>query len=116
MRLVDENLVYSNADGLWVSGLFGAISGSYPGISFHEQKEIFFWLILKWLKDGLIVFCSPDSPLDKPWEADAEEILEYLKGLWPERAVDENDLALTFYFHEIPALLWVGKDGGLYGS
>lgn len=115
MNKIDENKIYEDSFGLWVSGLFSAISGNYPEITFDDQKDVFFKLIHKWLNSGMILFCDPEDPLGKAWETDADHIVEYLLGLWPSVAKSENDLDLNYYFHEIPAILWV-KDGKIYGS
>ena len=115
MNKINEDKIYEDSFGLWVSGLFGAISGNYPELTFDEQKGVFFKLVHKWLSNGMILFCSPEDPLGKPWDADADHIVEYLLELWPSAAKSKKDVELNFYFHEIPAILWV-KDGKIYGS
>ena len=116
MKVVNFEKIYEDSFGLWVSGLFGAISGNNPGISFEEHKEVFFWILEQWIQSGKILFCDPQDPLGKPWKADAKEIILYLKERWPESAKAEDDENLNLYFYEIPAILWVGEDGKLHGS
>ncbi|MBT2867939.1 hypothetical protein JQK19_11880 [Chromobacterium violaceum] len=43
MIKVDVEKIYKDALGLWVSGLFSAISGNNPQLPFCEQKDIFFF-------------------------------------------------------------------------
>lgn len=38
--------------GLWTTGLFSAVRGWNPNLSFDEQKESFFWICEKLLLDG----------------------------------------------------------------
>lgn len=114
--LVNEDEIYNDSFGLWISGLFSAISGHSPDISFASQKQVFFILLRKWLDEGKIHFCHPDDPLGKPWAADADEIIHYLQERWPKSAEVEDDSDLNLYFYEIPAILWVGPNGELVGS
>lgn len=116
MIVSNLNKIYTDSFGLWVSGLFSAIAGNNNGISFCDQKEAFFEILTAWLNEGKIKFCKPTDPLGEVWVAQADEIVEYLRSLWPPAAKDENDSALNIYFYEIPAIKWVGADGKLYGS
>ncbi len=47
--------------GLWISGLFSAISGWNSGITFQEQREAFFGLLEQLLNEGKIKFCPPNE-------------------------------------------------------
>jgi hypothetical protein len=111
--------IVSCSFGLWISGLFSAISGWNPGITFREQEAAFFWLLKKLLEEGKVKFCPPNEFWRKGydvWDADASTILEYLRCRWPVEASSENDRVLTNYFYEMPAILWVATDGTLHGS
>ncbi|WP_217870730.1 hypothetical protein [Chromobacterium violaceum] len=116
MIKVDVEKVYKDALGLWVSGLFSAISGNNPQLPFCEQKDIFFSLLRTWLAEGRILFCDPCDPLGAPWKADVDEIVDYLQARWPVSVDSEYDPDLNVYFYEIPAILWVGPSGEIIGS
>ncbi|MEJ0002742.1 MAG: hypothetical protein WDN30_02800 [Pararobbsia sp.] len=45
--------------GLWISGLFSAISSWNPTQTFEERKEAPFWLIERLLRVGKIRFVAP---------------------------------------------------------
>lgn len=105
----------SECFGLWVNCLWF----QYGGFSFEENREAFFWLLKKLLDEGKVRFCRPDDPLGNSriyWDADSDTIVAYLQSQWPPGVTNENDPALNLYFFEIPAILWVGEDGELYGS
>lgn len=105
--------------GLWISGLFSAISGWNSGITFQEQREAFFGLLEQLLNEGKIKFCPPNEFWHEGydvWDADADTILEYLRSRWPIGASSEKDVSLTNYFYDMPAILWVAPDGTLHGS
>uniref|UniRef100_UPI001FC8041E hypothetical protein n=1 Tax=Burkholderia gladioli TaxID=28095 RepID=UPI001FC8041E len=96
--------------GLWISGLFSAISGWNSGITFQEQREAFFGLLEQLLNEGKIKFCPPNEFWCEGydvWDADADTILEYLRSRWPIGASSEKDVSLTNYFYDMPAILWV---------
>ncbi|WP_175948627.1 hypothetical protein [Burkholderia pyrrocinia] len=105
--------------GLWISGLFSAIGGWNPGITFQEQKVAFFDLLRQLLDQGKVKFCPPEEQWREGydvWGADTETILEYLESRWPAHVTSEKDVALTNYFYDMPAILWVSPDGTLHGS
>lgn len=105
--------------GLWISGLFSAISGWNPDITFQEHTEAFFALLKELLDAGKVRFCPPNELWHEGydvWDADTSTILEYLQCRWPSEAISANDLVLTNYFYEMPAILWVAADGALHGS
>lgn len=132
MNIEQENEIIGAAFGQWVSGLFGAVCRSYPNANFQEQKEIFFTLLEKMLKNGRVIFIvpgadcyiSPDNPTPKltienpeaHWNAPVSEIMDFVRNKWPAQADDVNDLELTYYFYELPGLVWVGDDGKLVAS
>ncbi|OZY86301.1 hypothetical protein CBP51_04545 [Cellvibrio mixtus] len=114
---LDEKNLYAESFGLWITGLFGNIPAfCRKDIGIAEHKAIFFYLLDKWLREGRIVFCSPDAPLEEVWDDNPSNIVSYLKDRWPESVKDRDDIELTVYLHEIPAILWVGDNGVLVGS
>lgn len=132
MRMGHENEIIQDAFGLWISGLFSAVCGWNSGASFLEKKEFFFAILEKLLRDGKVIFIvpgadcyvSPANPAPKltvedpeaRWGAPVPEIMNFVRSRWPERANDENDVGLTYYFYELPGLIWVGEDGRLVVS
>jgi hypothetical protein len=119
MKIENVEQIISDSFGLWISGLFSAISGWNSGIAFEEHKVAFFELLEMLLKNGKVKFCPPKEFWKEGyevWDADVQTIIQYLQVRWPENAISENDLALTDYFYEIPAILWVSADGRLHGS
>ncbi len=115
--LNDKEEILDNAFGMWISALFSDIVGYSPNLSFFEQKQHFFILVKELLDCGKIKFCTPNeiwSEGNDVWNADSEEIIDYLKAKWPVLAQSESDL--SEYFYEIPAVLWVDEQGNLVGS
>lgn len=124
---IDE--IVRDSFGLWITGLFSAISSWNPTLSFEEHKEAFFWLIERLLRAGKVKFIapgadcytSPENPhprltiqdSEAQWHEAPEVIVARLRAEWPEHARDENDLDLTTYFYSIPGIIWVGADGRL---
>lgn len=127
---IDE--IVRDSFGLWITGLFSAISSWNPTLSFEEHKEAFFWLIDRLLRAGKVKFVapgadcytSPENPQPRltiedneaQWHEVPEVIVARLRAEWPEHARDENDLDLTTYFYSIPGIIWVGEDGRLVVS
>lgn len=127
---IDE--VIGDSFGLWITGLFSAIGGWNPALSFEERKEAFFWLIERLLRTGKIRFVapgadcyvSPENPHpwftiddhDAQWQEAPEKIVVQLCAQWPQHARDESDLDLVTYFYSIPAIIWVADDGSLVVS
>lgn len=127
---IDE--IIRDAFGLWITGLFGAISAWNPALSFEEHKDAFFWLIEKLLLAGKIKFIAPGADCytspknphpqftiedaEAQWHETPREIVAYLLARWPEHAHNENDLDLVTYFYSIPGIIWVGEDGTLVAS
>jgi hypothetical protein len=127
---IDE--IVQDAFGLWITGLFSAISTWNPALSFDEHKEAFFWLIEKLLLAGKIKFVapgadcytSPENPhprftiddAEAQWHEAPGKIIAHLRSLWPEQARDQSDLDLVTYFYSIPGIIWVGSDGTLVAS
>ena len=71
MNIEREDEIVRAAFGQWVSGLFAAVCGWNPNSTFQEQKEAFFMLLEKMLKNGKVMFIvpgtdcyvSPENPL-----------------------------------------------------
>lgn len=111
--------IIADSFGLWISGLFSAISGWNPDISFQNHQGVFFELLEKLLYDGKVKFCPPNELWKEGydiWDADVPTIISYLQSHWPEGVESENGIALTDYFYAMPAILWVDSDGTMHGS
>lgn len=73
---------------------------------------------------GADCYVSPENPVpkltiedpDARWSAPISEIMSFVRNKWPGEADDKNDLELTYYFYELPGLIWVGEDGKLVAS
>lgn len=122
------------AFGRWLIGLWG----EYEGLeTFSEQKEAFFYLLERLLRDGKAKFVKPDADVyhrydtvtrqqilpprtindpETHWNAPVEEILDYLRQHWPQAATHKDDLELNAYFYRMPAIIWKGEDGTWYGG
>ncbi|WP_017327102.1 hypothetical protein [Synechococcus sp. PCC 7336] len=112
------NDIISTSFGMWITALFGNIPAYNPGISFGDQKEVFFYILKKLLDEKKIYFEDPKSKFGSRiiWDEDTSTIIQYLLDRWPKSAKDENDVDLNTYFYEIPVILWVGDNGRLYSS
>lgn len=113
--------------GLWITGLFSAISGWNPSLSFEEHKDAFFYLLemllrigkIKFIAPGADCYVSPGNPRPRltinddeaHWHEIPERIVAELRAQWPEHVRDENDLDLSTYFYSIPGIIWIGEDG-----
>lgn len=127
---IDE--IIRDSFGLWITGLFSAISTWNPALSFEEHKVAFFWLIEQLLRTGRIKFTAPGADCyvspgnphprftihddEAQWHESPEAIVAQLRAQWPQDARDENDLDLLTYFYSIPGVIWVGDDGTLVAS
>ncbi|WP_080965601.1 hypothetical protein [Chromobacterium subtsugae] len=118
-----DNLNYEriakDSFGLWISALFSAAKGGGEDVSFEEQKGIFFHLLRVFLQEGRVKFCPPNELWCEGydvWDVDVDSILNYFLTHWPSDVNSENDIKLTDYFYDMPAILWVADDGTLHGS
>ncbi|WP_247313703.1 hypothetical protein [Ralstonia pseudosolanacearum] len=127
---IDE--IVRDSFGLWITGLFSAISAWNPILSFQEHKEVFFCLIeqllqagkIKFIAPGVDCYVSPENPHPRltiqdeeaQWHETPAAIVAYLRAQWPEHARDENDSDLVTYFYSIPGIIWVREDGTLVAS
>ncbi len=124
--------IIQDSFGLWISGLFSAVRGYNPWMTFAQQKKAFFSLIeymlvmgkIKFIAPGADCYISPNNPFPRftihdseaHWKASPKEIVEYLIAHWPEDALDENDVNILLYFYEMPGVIWVREDGSFVGS
>lgn len=121
------------AFGQWIDGLWTW----HPNLNYAEQKEAFFILLDRLLREGKVKFVKPDADVyhrynsdikdhyhpkfsvndpETHWDAPIEEILTYLRERWPQSVSHKDDIKLTEYFYEIPAIIWRGEDGKWYSS
>jgi hypothetical protein len=112
----------------WITCLFV----EYDGFTFEENKEAFFYLIGRLLREGKARFIapgvdcyiSPSNPNpryscedeDAHWKASPEEIIASLKSQWPTDVSEVDDVEMIVYLHTIPGIIWLGDDGEWHGS
>ncbi|KVC60420.1 hypothetical protein WI73_04115 [Burkholderia ubonensis] len=130
LRHIDK--IVEDSFGLWITGLFSAISGHMPGISFERHRDTFFQIVEHLLKTGKIKFIAPGADCyvsperpnprytidnhDAQWHAPPREIVSYLRDKWPTTATHEDDLVLLDYFYGIPCVICVRDDGTMTAS
>ncbi len=95
----------------WITCLWGKYDDSF---TFHENKEAFFYLLERLLREGKVTFDHPDKP--QLWGETPEVILGYFKKHWPADVTAEDDIDLTVYFYRMPGVSWLGPDGDWHGS
>jgi len=127
-----EGEIVRDAFGLWISGLFSAVCEWNPEATFWEKREFFFALLERLLRERKVMFIalgvdcyvSPSNPTPKytvedeeaRWNAPVAEMMNYVRSRWPDGVTSEHDVELTYYFYELPGLIWVGEDGRLVVS
>ncbi|HDR9584501.1 TPA: hypothetical protein QDC22_002914 [Burkholderia stabilis] len=119
MKIEGIESILDSSFGQWSSGLFSAIGGYNPGITFADQKQAFFYLLRQLLEQGKVRFCPPNELWREGydiWDADVSTIMDYWESHWPGSVISENDILLANYFYDMPAILWVASDGTLHGS
>lgn len=88
-----------------------------------KKKDLLFEIIDYLVRKGDIKFLSPNADCyvslenkepalsieneKSHWNEDPEVVVKYLSSKWPDGVVDMNDINLTMYFYEIPAIIWV---------
>ncbi|MGX9556249.1 hypothetical protein [Pseudomonas sp. CFBP 5750] len=118
--------------GLGLSAIFSSIESWSPGLSFDQRRDKFFFVIESLLNEGGIKFIAPGADCyvspdnEKPkfsvadsaaqWDLEAGQIISYLKGKWPKNVASDNDEDLTFYFYEVPGVIWIDERGGYFSS
>ncbi|MFC6570825.1 hypothetical protein ACFQDJ_04170 [Pseudomonas brassicacearum] len=118
---------------VWGCLLFLALSsrGVLGCLSISEEIN-FFFVIESLLNEGRIKFIAPGADCyvspdnEKPkfsvadsaaqWDLEAGQIISYLKGKWPKNVASDNDEDLTFYFYEVPGVIWIDERGGYFSS
>lgn len=112
--------------GNWIHCLF--LRGDNK-LFFHEQKEVFFLTLKKLLDDGKVVIFHPDSPVNMTqedvqkwiWDQSSEDIVQYIRDIFPQDIKDENDDMLTNFWYgfapynsstSCPRIGWIDQDTG----
>jgi len=111
--------------GNWIHCLF--LRGD-DNLSFCEQKEIFFQTLKKLLDDDKVVFFHPfpeakvklytyyvdgEKYQEELWDETSENIVTYIKEIFPKGITDENDDILTeFWYAECPEIGWIDQKTG----
>jgi hypothetical protein len=126
--------ICAGALGQWIDGLFIAIKGLNPTLTFPEHKEAFFWLLEKLLSEGKIgikkdvskagTFKPDDLSLEQRaleetylWHAAPAEIAAYFREIFPKHVTDEHDAELNFFWYsESPYIVWKTPQGTWLGS
>lgn len=137
MEIQNQAEIAADSFGMWITGLWGNVLFHHRELSFFEQKEVFFVLLERLLREGKVKFVKQDADVyhhydaktkvpyhpsqtvndpETHWDAPIVEILKYLRARWPEGATQKDDLALNAYFYQIPTIIWHGEDGRWYGG
>lgn len=128
---VDE--IIADNSGRGANLLWDYVCYCEPDLSFEAKKERFFEIVKLLLEDGRMRIAKPDAdvyfnpsqgryPLqtvadtETHWIAPSQEILAWLRGKWPPGVKEEADPELTFYFFEIPTLIWKEEGGRWNGT
>jgi hypothetical protein len=101
----------------WITCLWGKYDDSF---TFEENKEAFFYLLERLLREGKVKFENPFGDEPKYWEATPEVIVAHLKAGWPQAATTEGDETIVSFFYDdwrrCPPIYWLGPDGEWHGS
>lgn len=130
---------YEGPFGLWINSLFSVMSLSPPylprKLSFSEQKEAFFLVLERLLREGKIVLLPPwniekEAPVRKMvqwryhgdktdadiwvWDIPIEGQIAYFRQVFPADAEEPNDsdLNLFWYMGDSPLIGWVSPENG----
>lgn len=128
-----------NPFGLWINALFSVMSPPTPylprELSFPEQKEAFFLVLERLLREGKAVLLPPWNieigvPVRKMmewnyygdksiseilvWDIPIEEQIAYFREVFPSNASDpdDSDLNLFWYMGDCPLIGWVSPQNG----
>ncbi len=112
--------------GTWIDKLFGGAEYWNNSNTFYKQKESFFYLLKKLLDDGKVVFFPPEKNSkirlykyisdgeeyeEELWDETPENIILYIKDIFPKNVTDENDLKLNdFWYSACPEIGWIDQD------
>lgn len=118
---------YDGAFGQWLSGLWGWT----PTLPIQQQREIFFALLERLLREGKVVLSPPEefwreelgayeAPMRPAenfigiWDVPIEEQIFYIREHFPKDVTDVNDKEIVFYFHGnyCPRIGWVHPETG----
>lgn len=95
----------------WITSLWGKYDEAF---TFEENKDAFFYLLERLLREGRVTFDHPEKPV--LWGETSEVMLNYFKDNWPHGVTTEDDIQLTIYFYRMPPIAWRGPDGEWHGS
>lgn len=125
--------------GLWINALFKLMSLPTPylprELSFAEQKEAFFLVLERLLREKKAVLLPPwnlesDAPVRKMtewndygdksdadiwvWDIPIEDQIAYFRRVFPADAADpdDSDLNLFWYMGVSPLIGWIHPDNG----
>jgi len=135
-KFLDE-AYYGNLE--YPSGWINAVWWHDDNLTFSEQKELFFLTLKKLLDDDKVVFFPPDKLWDKKlntwktnirihtqhytnrtsedielWDVTSDEVISYIRNVFPKDVEDENDLKLNDFWYggECPAIGWIDQEDG----
>ena len=118
--------------GKMIFGIF--VRGDDKVFTIDEQKESFFYLLKKLLDDNKVVFFPPEPNSkikiykycsngeyyadsgeyeEELWDETSENIIAYIKDIFPKDITNENDTRLTdFWYDTCPEIGWVDQETG----
>lgn len=119
-----KNKIIRESFGLSISVLFSAVCGNNVAATFDEKKAMYLALLVKLLRNRVVRFIapvadcyvSPTNPtpkltvddLEAQWNSPVDDIMAYVRTRWPVSVANENDVALVYYFYDLPGLIWLG--------
>ena len=136
-----EKFIHLNYEEL-IEDCFGQWIGFWYGdknFTLEETKELFFLTLKKLLDDDKVVFFPPDKLWDKKlntwktnirihtqhytnrtsedielWDVTSDEVISYIRNVFPKDVEDENDLKLNDFWYggECPAIGWIDQEDG----
>ncbi|VVH63342.1 hypothetical protein BSPWISOX_2390 [uncultured Gammaproteobacteria bacterium] len=115
--------------GYWIGFWYGDES-----FTLEETKELFFLTLKKLLDDNKVVFFPPEPNSkikiykycsngeyyadsgeyeEELWDETSENIIAYIKDIFPKDITNENDMRLTdFWYDTCPEIGWVDQETG----
>ena len=114
--------------GYWIHNGVWYWMGEERGLTFEETKEVFFQTLKKLLDNNKVVFFPPfpkakvklytyyvdgEKDQDELWDETSENIIAYIKEIFPKGITDENDDILTdFWYAKCPEIGWIDQKTG----
>jgi hypothetical protein len=117
--------------GTWIHN---GVWQSDESLTFKENKEVFFLTLKKLLDDNKVVFFPPEPNSkikiykycsngeyyadsgeyeEELWDETSENIIAYIKDIFPKDITNENDMRLTdFWYDTCPEIGWVDQETG----